>query len=67
VSGGVRGTLPWMSPELLNGSSSLVTEKVCAYVSTLLVYLVFFAKRVSCVFWRIVVIIYFLSWNYVIC
>ena len=28
VSGGVRGTLPWMAPELLNGSSSMVTEKV---------------------------------------
>ncbi|KAE8665340.1 Kinase superfamily protein with octicosapeptide/Phox/Bem1p domain [Hibiscus syriacus] len=24
ISGGVRGTLPWMAPELLNGSSSLV-------------------------------------------
>ncbi|KAJ7544304.1 hypothetical protein O6H91_09G073300 [Diphasiastrum complanatum] len=28
VSGGVRGTLPWMAPELLNGRSSLVSEKV---------------------------------------
>ncbi|XP_057767081.1 uncharacterized protein LOC130987542 isoform X2 [Salvia miltiorrhiza] len=28
ISGGVRGTLPWMAPELLNGSSSLVSEKV---------------------------------------
>ncbi|KAL4643783.1 hypothetical protein ACB092_02G116900 [Castanea dentata] len=28
VSGGVRGTLPWMAPELLNGSSSGVSEKV---------------------------------------
>eukprot|EP00250_Pteridium_aquilinum_P016311 c23044_g1_i1 orf=626-5191(+) len=28
VSGGVRGTLPWMAPELLNGSSSFVSEKV---------------------------------------
>ena len=28
VSGGVRGTLPWMAPELLNGSSSFVTDKV---------------------------------------
>ncbi|KAK4355070.1 hypothetical protein RND71_024041 [Anisodus tanguticus] len=28
VSGGVRGTLPWMTPELLNGSSSKVSEKV---------------------------------------
>nr|GMD27545.1 Serine/threonine-protein kinase CTR1 [Ipomoea batatas] len=28
ISGGVRGTLPWMAPELLNGSSSLVCEKV---------------------------------------
>ncbi|PHU21439.1 hypothetical protein BC332_06546 [Capsicum chinense] len=28
VSGGVRGTLPWMAPELLNGNSSRVSEKV---------------------------------------
>eukprot|EP01018_Ginkgo_biloba_P039929 Gb_25639 [translate_table: standard] len=28
VTGGVRGTLPWMAPELLNGSSNLVSEKV---------------------------------------
>ncbi|XP_020593371.1 uncharacterized protein LOC110033658 [Phalaenopsis equestris] len=28
VSGGVRGTLPWMAPELLNGSTSKVSEKV---------------------------------------
>ncbi|KAL8131246.1 hypothetical protein AgCh_007245 [Apium graveolens] len=28
VSGGVRGTLPWMAPELLNGSSSKVSEKL---------------------------------------
>lgn len=28
VSGGVRGTLPWMAPELLNGSTSMVSEKV---------------------------------------
>ncbi|KAG9149317.1 hypothetical protein Leryth_003296 [Lithospermum erythrorhizon] len=28
VSGGVRGTLPWMAPELLNGSTDLVSEKV---------------------------------------
>ncbi|KAL3840714.1 hypothetical protein ACJIZ3_025305 [Penstemon smallii] len=29
ISGGVRGTLPWMAPELLNGgSSSLVSDKV---------------------------------------
>ncbi|KAJ0984820.1 hypothetical protein J5N97_003176 [Dioscorea zingiberensis] len=27
ISGGVRGTLPWMAPELLNGSSNLVSEK----------------------------------------
>ncbi|XP_038876950.1 serine/threonine-protein kinase STE20 isoform X2 [Benincasa hispida] len=27
VTGGVRGTLPWMAPELLNGSSSKVSEK----------------------------------------
>ncbi|XP_078440477.1 PB1 domain-containing protein tyrosine kinase [Wolffia australiana] len=28
LSGGVRGTLPWMAPELLNGSSNKVCEKV---------------------------------------
>lgn len=28
VSGGVRGTLPWMAPELLNGSTTQVSEKV---------------------------------------
>ncbi|KAL3523069.1 hypothetical protein ACH5RR_015903 [Cinchona calisaya] len=28
VTGGVRGTLPWMAPELLNGGSSRVSEKV---------------------------------------
>ncbi|KAJ0612283.1 putative protein kinase-like domain superfamily [Helianthus annuus] len=28
VPGGVRGTLPWMAPELLSGKSHMVTEKV---------------------------------------
>ncbi|KAJ7979682.1 Serine/threonine-protein kinase EDR1 [Quillaja saponaria] len=28
ISGGVRGTLPWMAPELLNCNSSRVSEKV---------------------------------------
>ncbi|KAF3792140.1 Serine/threonine-protein kinase [Nymphaea thermarum] len=28
VSGGIRGTLPWMAPELLNGKNNMVTEKV---------------------------------------
>ncbi|CAI9773362.1 unnamed protein product [Fraxinus pennsylvanica] len=28
VTGGVRGTLPWMAPELLNGGSNKVSEKV---------------------------------------
>ncbi|KNA06891.1 hypothetical protein SOVF_176870 [Spinacia oleracea] len=31
VSGGVRGTIPWMAPELLNTSTNLVTEKVDVY------------------------------------
>ncbi|XP_040369783.1 uncharacterized protein LOC112183502 isoform X2 [Rosa chinensis] len=33
VSGGVRGTVPWMAPELLNSNSknNLVTEKVDVY------------------------------------
>ncbi|XP_019167163.1 PREDICTED: serine/threonine-protein kinase STE20-like isoform X2 [Ipomoea nil] len=30
VSGGVRGTIPWMAPELLNGES-MVSEKVDVY------------------------------------
>lgn len=33
VSGGIRGTLPWMAPELLSGKSSMVTEKVRLHVS----------------------------------
>lgn len=28
ISGGMRGTLPWMAPELLYGNDSLVSEKV---------------------------------------
>eukprot|EP00252_Welwitschia_mirabilis_P025910 TRINITY_DN826_c0_g2_i1.p1 TRINITY_DN826_c0_g2~~TRINITY_DN826_c0_g2_i1.p1 ORF type:complete len:686 (-),score=139.78 TRINITY_DN826_c0_g2_i1:251-2125(-) len=31
VSGGIRGTLPWMAPELLSGKSGMVTEKVDVY------------------------------------
>jgi len=31
VSGGVRGTLPWMAPELLSGKSGKVTDKVDVY------------------------------------
>nr|POF05612.1 putative serine/threonine-protein kinase [Quercus suber] len=31
VSGGVRGTLPWMAPELLNSEDNMVTEKVDVY------------------------------------
>ncbi|GMI81124.1 hypothetical protein like AT5G57610 [Hibiscus trionum] len=31
VSGGVRGTLPWMAPELLNGKSDMVSEKIDVY------------------------------------
>ncbi|KAL3623878.1 hypothetical protein CASFOL_032694 [Castilleja foliolosa] len=31
VSGGVRGTLPWMAPELLSGTSNMVTEKIDVY------------------------------------
>ncbi|PWA36574.1 hypothetical protein CTI12_AA596860 [Artemisia annua] len=27
LSGGVRGTLPWMAPELLSGKSCMVSEK----------------------------------------
>lgn len=36
VTGGVRGTLPWMAPELLNGSSSKVSEKVSCTIYLLL-------------------------------
>ena len=35
VSGGVRGTLPWMAPELMNGSGSLVSDKVCYFFVSL--------------------------------
>ncbi|KAK4257673.1 hypothetical protein QN277_007234 [Acacia crassicarpa] len=31
VSGGVRGTLPWMAPELLSGKSSMVSENIDVY------------------------------------
>ncbi|KAH9650149.1 protein kinase domain-containing protein [Citrus sinensis] len=31
VSGGVCGTLPWMAPELLNGSNNRISEKVRVY------------------------------------
>ncbi|XP_077240152.1 uncharacterized protein LOC143881044 [Tasmannia lanceolata] len=31
VSGGVRGTIPWMAPELLTSESNMVTEKVDVY------------------------------------
>ncbi|PSS20906.1 Serine/threonine-protein kinase [Actinidia chinensis var. chinensis] len=31
VSGGVRGTIPWMAPELLNSKKKMVTEKVDVY------------------------------------
>ena len=46
VSGGVRGTLPWMAPELLNGSSSKVSEKVMA-LFTFIYGLKFSEKRVD--------------------
>ncbi|KAJ3695375.1 hypothetical protein LUZ60_000752 [Juncus effusus] len=31
VSGGVRGTLPWMAPELLSGKCNMVSEKIDVY------------------------------------
>ncbi|PKI75717.1 hypothetical protein CRG98_003860 [Punica granatum] len=31
VSGGVRGTIPWMAPELFNSKSNMVTEKIDVY------------------------------------
>ncbi|KAG5559412.1 hypothetical protein RHGRI_009074 [Rhododendron griersonianum] len=31
VSGGVRGTIPWMAPELLNFQKNMVTDKVDVY------------------------------------
>ncbi|KAG6471545.1 hypothetical protein ZIOFF_068988 [Zingiber officinale] len=31
VSGGLRGTLPWMAPELLSGKSNMVSEKIDVY------------------------------------
>lgn len=50
VSGGVRGTLPWMAPELLNGSSSKVSEKVIVLRFFIIMYLFersFFANLLS--------------------
>lgn len=40
VTSGVRGTLPWMAPELLNGGSSKVSEKVkfCTLSSVFLLH-----------------------------
>uniref|UniRef100_A0A7N0TGZ9 Protein kinase domain-containing protein n=1 Tax=Kalanchoe fedtschenkoi TaxID=63787 RepID=A0A7N0TGZ9_KALFE len=31
VSGGIRGTLPWMAPELLSGKNNMVSEKIDVY------------------------------------
>ncbi|RVW47470.1 putative serine/threonine-protein kinase [Vitis vinifera] len=31
ISGGLRGTIPWMAPELFNSKNDLVTEKVDVY------------------------------------
>ncbi|XP_078439417.1 kinase superfamily with octicosapeptide/Phox/Bem1p domain-containing protein [Wolffia australiana] len=31
VSGGLRGTLPWMAPELLSGKTNMVCEKIDVY------------------------------------
>ncbi|KAG9150751.1 hypothetical protein Leryth_002910 [Lithospermum erythrorhizon] len=31
VSGGVRGTLPWMAPELLSGKTNMVSDKIDVY------------------------------------
>ena len=44
ISGGVRGTLPWMAPELLNGSSSLVSEKVQASIHSLIFFSISLVK-----------------------
>ncbi|XP_010519004.1 PREDICTED: serine/threonine-protein kinase pakA-like isoform X2 [Tarenaya hassleriana] len=54
VTGGVRGTLPWMAPELLSGSSSKVSEKVrliggkfCVQVLKLLVQMIWLMFSLS--------------------
>lgn len=47
ISGGVRGTLPWMAPELLNGSSSLVSEKVCALILIVRLFLMLVCLAIS--------------------
>lgn len=50
MSGGVRGTLPWMAPELLNGSSSKVSEKVIILLFFIIICLFersFFANLLS--------------------
>lgn len=38
ISGGVRGTIPWMAPELLHSKSNMVTEKVWCLVTFVLVH-----------------------------
>lgn len=38
VSGGARGTLPWIAPELLDGSSTRVSEKVRIIWSFCIIY-----------------------------
>jgi serine/threonine protein kinase len=44
VTGGVRGTLPWMAPELLNGSSSKVSEKV-EFIFMCFLFIIFMMKK----------------------
>jgi serine/threonine protein kinase len=53
VSGGIRGTIPWMAPELLN-SKDMVTEKVRMLILDcqicLILYLLPITLVVKCVF-----------------
>ncbi|THG15183.1 hypothetical protein TEA_009956 [Camellia sinensis var. sinensis] len=38
MSGGVRGTLPWMAPKLLSGKSNMVTENIDVYSSGIVMW-----------------------------
>ena len=50
VSGGVRGTLPWMAPELLDGNSNRVSEKVSTVLVTSLSWSFEYIKNEVCNF-----------------
>lgn len=55
VSGGVRGTLPWMAPELLSGKSNMVTEKVISFMGIFFRLEIFDLVIFPCLIVRIVI------------